>query len=122
MLQEKVALRTFAAVYTFVVPQHVLNLVQARRTVPTMLAAVAANNFHSQTPRHDLALVAVFEAHVLISRTGVMFQLPPLMSALAVDVYYGATGPRVRVQCGKGIVDGQAAQRIQDIISSVHVG
>jgi hypothetical protein len=68
-----------------------------------MLTAVTAYDLHAQTPRHDLTLVAVLEAHVLSSRAAVMFQLPSLMSALAVDLHDGAARPGLRIRDSKRI-------------------
>lgn len=66
VFQEKIALRALTAIDTLVIPQDILNLVEARGAILAVFAAIAALDLHPQAARHDLALVAVLEAGVLV--------------------------------------------------------
>ena len=113
VFQKKVTLRALAAIYTLIVPQHILDPVQSWRVVSAMLAAVATHNLHAQAPLDDLALVAVLKAHVLGGGAGVMVEFPPLVSALAVDLHDRTARTRVGICIhGKRVVEGYVTNRV----------
>ena len=72
MLEQKVAFRAFAAVYTLVVLQDVLHIVHSHWVVALDLAAVTANDLHAQTSCNHLPLVPIFVVLVFRVPAGVV--------------------------------------------------
>lgn len=90
-----------------------------------MLATVTAHNLHTQASWHDLALVAILEAHVLGGAGRVVVELPALVGALAVDLddWAPGAGEHVCVHIGgEGVVDGHVTQRVWHVVGQVHGG
>ena len=106
MLEQEVTPGALTAVYTLVVAEDVLYLIQSLRVehVVKVLAAVTAYNFHLQPSGDSLAFIAVFVVFVFGCRARIAVELPSLGLSSLLMQRVGVEGITIQhVGCRTGL-------------------